>query len=247
MDIRAHSQMQGGTHRLRDIPAPTDIEEADVIRESLELSVLSTRSSTKRKGWGQFATPSSLAREMARLAIETLGPISQVNFLDPALGLGSLYSALLHVLPKSRLQKAKGFEIDPSLAARANRIWSSFGLSVSRADFLTQSPSYSATVILANPPYVRHQLISNRAKSRLARLEYPQSHHLSALAGLDSHFLLRSHEWLAQKGVAVWLVSAQILDALYGKAIRDYLTHSDRGISQRPSPQEVVWASGGAM
>ena len=210
---------------LQDFQSPPTLEEADWIREALEVRLLTTRSPTRRKARGQFATPSSLAIEMAKLARDELGSVDQIDFLDPALGLGSLYSAVLHVFSRSMLRKAKGFEVDSSLATRGSQIWSTFGLSVSRADFLSLSPNYSASVILANPPYVRHQRISVRSKSQLKKLQYPQSRRLSSLAGLDAHFLLRSHDWLADKGVAVWLVSAQLLDATYGEAIRDYLTH----------------------
>lgn len=50
-----------------------------------------------RNRMGQFATPTSLAVDIQRYAKRCLGQAEKVCFLDPAIGTGSFYSALLNV------------------------------------------------------------------------------------------------------------------------------------------------------
>ena len=54
------------------------------------------KSAIERNKWGQFATPSPLAISLARYA-RTLMADERVRFLDPAIGTGSFFSALLNV------------------------------------------------------------------------------------------------------------------------------------------------------
>ncbi|MCX6627100.1 MAG: hypothetical protein NTW28_05675, partial [Candidatus Solibacter sp.] len=57
----------------------------------------SLKSADERNQWGQFATPPSLAVDILQLAQILWRDTEKVRFLDPAIGTGSFYSALLKV------------------------------------------------------------------------------------------------------------------------------------------------------
>ena len=46
---------------------------------------------------------------------------------------------------------------------------------------------------------------------------------LSGLAGLYCYFLAICHGWMAEGGLAAWLLPSEFMDVNYGKAIKDYL------------------------
>jgi hypothetical protein len=62
-------------------------------------------------------------------------------------------------------------------------------------------------------------------KDRL-RQQLAQSLNLdvSGLAGLYCYFLLLCHDWMEDRGLAVWLIPSEFMDVNYGKTSRRYLT-----------------------
>ncbi|MBI3573390.1 MAG: SAM-dependent DNA methyltransferase [Candidatus Kerfeldbacteria bacterium] len=187
------------------------------------------KSQGDRNALGQFATPEPLAMDMAKLAFEIFPKEerAQVRFLDPSIGLGSFYSAFRRAFPKWAGGVAEGFEVDPEFAAGAKRLWAPTGLAVHARDFTTATappPGKRATLILANPPYVRHHHLEASDKSRLQEIAARRlGIRISGLAGLYCHFLLLCHEWLEESGLALWLVPSEFLDVNYGVALRQYL------------------------
>ena len=47
---------------------------------------------------------------------------------------------------------------------------------------------------------------------------------MNGLAGLYAYFLLLADAWLADGGLALWLVPSEVLDVNYGEVLRNYLT-----------------------
>ena len=47
---------------------------------------------------------------------------------------------------------------------------------------------------------------------------------LSGLAGLYCYFILSAHAWMADNGLAVWLIPSEFMDVNYGDQIKRYLT-----------------------
>jgi adenine-specific DNA-methyltransferase len=47
---------------------------------------------------------------------------------------------------------------------------------------------------------------------------------ISGLAGLYCYFLLLSHGWMEEQGLAIWLVPSEFMDVNYGTTLRRYLT-----------------------
>ena len=187
-----------------------------------------SRSQVERNRLGQFATPPGLARAMARLVLTQWPTSKRVRFLDPGIGTGAFYSALRTEAPKRRVAYAGGVEIDREVAATTKALWSADGLDVREGDFTRlSSPADKDRVnlILANPPYVRHHHLKGEDKLRLQRrVANELGLAVSGLAGLYCHFLLLSHSWMEDDGLAAWLIPSEFFDVNYGQVLREYLT-----------------------
>jgi hypothetical protein len=192
-------------------------------QEQARLDALKT--AQERNKLGQFATPPELALSIARYARSLQGE-SHLRFLDPAIGTGSFYSALLQVFPPETIETATGIELDPSFSRAAADLWGRTGLQIVGGDFTEQSPPPRRfNLVLTNPPYVRHHHLTGPQKDRL-RQQLAQTLNLdvSGLAGLYCYFLLLCHEWMEEGGLAVWLVPSEFMDVNYGKTLRRYLS-----------------------
>jgi hypothetical protein len=183
------------------------------------------RTQTERNRMGQFATPSALALDILAHAKKLLPPGSKIRFLDPALGTGAFYSALLRIFPQSRLAAAMGYEIDPHYGHAAREVWEDTGLAVHLTDFTrSEAPGDGFNLLVCNPPYVRHHHIINGEKARLlGRVSAACDMQPSGLAGLYCYFLFLSHTWMTKGGLAGWLIPSEFMDVNYGEAVKRYL------------------------
>jgi adenine-specific DNA-methyltransferase len=185
------------------------------------------KSVAERNRLGQFATPAPLSLDMALLAKQLLPVCGPVRFLDPGIGSGVFFYASRKTLGAARLRSALGFDLDPGVAAVAGRLWGEFGLHVRAQDFCLARPptdeKSKATLVICNPPYVRHHHLSAAQKAVLRREIAAAGFRVSGLAGLYCYFLLLAHRWLALNGVSVWIMPAEFLDVNYGQALKDYL------------------------
>ena len=186
------------------------------------------RSPSQRNALGQFATPPELARQIAHEAIRRLEPKRPLAFLEPALGTGAFYSAILTAAGPNRIKRAVGFEIDPAVANHATTLWNDQGLTVHDADFTLAPPPASDRqrfdLVVSNPPYVRHHHLSRATKARLRNASRTAAGvQLSGLAGLYCHFVLLAHAWMRPDALAVWLLPSEFLDVNYGDQLKRYL------------------------
>ncbi|MEI8395050.1 MAG: hypothetical protein WCF85_09970 [Rhodospirillaceae bacterium] len=182
----------------------------------------------ERNRLGQFATPPALAAAVVCTALSHVGPDDPVRFLDPAFGTGAFLSALLAALPSDRLDSLAGFEIDPRYGMPARALWQPSGLALTLDDFTRATPpepAKRATLLVCNPPYVRHHHIAAADKPRLQALgETVSGVRLSGLAGLYAHFMMLAHAHAADGAIAAWLVPAEFMDVNYGAGVRRYLS-----------------------
>lgn len=205
-----------------------DIEAKERQRLEMQGQLDAIRTRVERNKLGQFATPTKLATDMLVYA-QSLIPLDQkIHFLDPALGTGSFFSALLQTFRTERIASAVGYEVDAGYANQALKIWNNELLSVHTTDFTQAQPSQldgeKANLLICNPPYVRHHHLSKDDKQRLQELveQYAQIK-LSGLAGLYCYFLGIAHAWLAENGIAGWLIPSEFMDVNYGEQIKRYL------------------------
>ncbi len=220
----------------------TAVLEAEAIRISEQVRLDQLKTAKERNKWGQFATPPILSFDIAHYAWKLLKRREGLfSFFDPALGTGSFYSAFLQVFPHDRIEAATGIELDKPFAEAAKTIWRKEGLKVIQGDFTQQQPATPHNVTLTNPPYVRHHHLLAEEKIRLGELAQAVTGlKLSGLSGLYCYFLLIAHEWLADNGLAVWLIPSEFMDVNYGKVVKRYLTECVTLIQiHRFSPSDV--------
>lgn len=185
------------------------------------------RSQAERNRMGQFATPPELALDILSRARTLMDGIGEVRFLDPALGTGSFYAALLQVFSKARVRSAVGYEIDPYYGKPAAKLWRNTLLDVQLKDYTRANPPADLekpNLLICNPPYVRHHHIATKEKQRLRnRLQDWAGIEVNGLAGLYCYFLGLSHRWMAKGALAAWLVPSEFMDVKYGIPVKEYL------------------------
>ncbi|MCY4226102.1 MAG: SAM-dependent DNA methyltransferase [Gammaproteobacteria bacterium] len=203
------------------------IAELESERLMLQSRLDAQKSSSERNRKGQFATPTALAVEMLRCARALLGEKEGVRFMDPAIGTGSFYSALLNVFPDAFIDSAVGYEVDPHYGKPSAGLWDSTGLDMRLEDFTqARAPDTSGrfNLLVCNPPYVRHHHIASGCKKQLQERTLAASGaEINGLAGLYCYFLCLSHAWMSRGGLAGWLVPGEFMDVNYGKAVKRYL------------------------
>lgn len=201
------------------------IVEAEAKRRAEQQRLDQLKTSKERNLWGQFATPPALSLDIARYAWQHLQcRTGGFRFLDPAIGTGSFFGAFLQAFPNDRIETAMGIELDTPFAETAVSIWSRQGLRVIHGDFTKQHAEPIYNVVLTNPPYVRHHHLSADNKRRLGDLvRQTTGLRLSGLSGLYCYFLLLGHAWLAENGLAVWLIPSEFMDVNYGEEVKRYL------------------------
>ena len=176
---------------------------------------------------GQFATPTELAGEILEYARNQMEGTEEVRFIDPAVGTGSFFSALLRVFPTGSLKRAVGYEVDSHYGEPAVALWNDTMLDVRMEDFTRAAPLSDGedfNLLICNPPYVRHHYIDSDEKLRLRDLTQDASGiSINGLAGLYCYFLGLSHQWMAEGGLAGWLIPSEFMDVNYGASVKRYL------------------------
>lgn len=206
----------------------TYTEDLEQQRLSLQARLDSQKSQEERNRLGQFATPNLLARDILAYSLSLLPVNVPVRFLDPAIGTGSFYSALLATSLARAIETAKGFELDAHYEAPAQTLWAATSLQISHADFTRATPPGDAcqrfNLLICNPPYVRHHHLLNSEKVRLQAATHATfGVRIDGLAGLYCYFLALAHAWMQPGAIATWLIPSEFMDVNYGRAVKQYL------------------------
>lgn len=204
------------------------VSDVEALRLETQVRLDAAKTQEERNRLGQFATPAPLATDILTCARDLLPASQSVRFLDPAFGTGSFYAALKRVIPADQIALATGFEIDPHYGTQAQRLWQSTELNLKTEDFTRVSPPEGEhqkyNLIICNPPYVRHHHIPVEEKRRLLELARQSSGiQLNGLAGLYCYFMLFCHQWMAEGGLAGWLIPSEFMDVNYGRQVKRYL------------------------
>lgn len=214
-----------GTQDQRSVSAGdmTDIEaKRALIQEQIDRQM----SVDDRRKEGQFSTPIDLASEIIGFGSSLLPDEGEIAFLEPAIGTGSFYSALLRQYHdrEDRL-KSVGIELDASIYRRSVGLWRGHDIHLVNADFTSiDTPFSTFDFVVTNPPYVRHQLLTSEQKAALKRkVKNDVSIEVSGLSGLYCYYILLAHKWLRPGAVCGWLIPSEFMDVNYGIALKDYL------------------------
>lgn len=215
MDMGTQNKRYG---KVRDL---TTIEQTRLLMQE---TIDKGKGLEERRKHGQFSTPFVLAQEMVNYGLKLL-PRTDISFLEPCIGSGAFYSALLSAANSDGcIQKATGIEVDPEYYNCATELWKDSGIDLICGDFARIDPMQKYNLLITNPPYVRHHYLTRAEKSYLLeRGKKETGIGLLALAGLYCHFVLLAHKWLAPGAICGWLIPSEFMDVNYGVAIKNYL------------------------
>jgi adenine-specific DNA-methyltransferase len=187
---------------------------------------------TSKKSTGSHYTPTMLAEFVADAIVECVQRDSSVaHILDPAVGDGELLSALLHKW--SGFANAFGFDTDAdaikSAEKRLSREFPDVSLQLITADFLAinfvgsngdlfYSRPPQVDVVIANPPYVRTQVLGAMRAQSLTR-----QFGLAGRVDLYFAFIEGIAEVLKPGGVAGIIVSNRFMTTRSGCTVRERL------------------------
>lgn len=144
----------------------------------------------RAKAFGVHYTPPELAAFLAEVTAAAVPQITdQFRILDPACGNGALLLAIIQALPKSTRGwiSIEGYETDSGELAKAGASLAKLGVGnvlLHNRDFLSEEgistvhesrglfdeePAQQYDVVIANPPYVRTQVMGAKKAQSLAR------------------------------------------------------------------------------
>ena len=196
-------------------------------RHLMQEAIDSEKDIEERRKFGQFSTPFVLAKEIISYSLQLLSE-KEISFLEPCIGTGAFYSALLSRVNSNNsnhcIQTATGIEIDPAYYSCAAKLWKDSGIDLIQGDFARIDPKQRYNLVITNPPYVRHHYLTQAEKSYLLeRGKKETGIGLSGLTGLYCHFILLANTWLAPGAICGWLIPSEFMDVNYGTAIKEYL------------------------
>jgi adenine-specific DNA-methyltransferase len=189
---------------------------------------------TKRKATGSHFTPPGLARLVAERVAELIGSLKgRIRVLDPACGDGNLLCAINQAVPREMRRRVTllGIENDDasfaSLQARQPQ-FDGCRTDLIKGDFLeffgnndlfgSHEELEPVDCIIANPPYVRTQVLgAKRAQQLAARFG------LSGRVDLYQAFLVAMERQLRPGGILGVITSNRFLTTRGGMATRRFL------------------------
>ena len=198
-----------------------------------------------KKSTGATYTPKELsdfvADQLARKFIEVHSETDfdePIRILDPAVGDGQLLLSLIESLPHRLEKKIVGFDCDAAAVRNAKRRLANKDprqeIAIRKCDFLEQcfgGDKDRFDLIIANPPYVRTQVMgADYAKSLAQRFG------LSGRVDLYHAFLLAMAGALREEGFAGIITSNRFMTTRAGKVVREMF--------ERDLPVHRIWDFG---
>lgn len=196
----------------------------------------------QRKSLGAFYSPGSLVEPLVAWAVTR----PDQSVLDPSCGDGIFLQAAarrlrsLGATPARMASLLHAVDLNPDAAAvTRTRVAAEIGLPPSRvlvADFFSLPPTgglFGASavadgvdVVLGNPPYIRYQEFSGRA--RLAALERAADAgvQLTRLASSWAHFVAHAAAFLRPGGRLALILPAELIHTSYAAPLREHLRRS---------------------
>ncbi len=191
---------------------------------------------TKKKATGAHFTPFPLARVVAKRIRDLMCSFDgSIRILDPACGDGNLLCAVAEVLPAAVLRRATliGIENDELSFATLTRRTQLHGCRTDfiKGDFLEYFDCRSlfgrntelapVDIIVANPPYVRTQVLGAKRSQQLAA-----RFGLSGRVDLYQAFLVAMAKQLCPGGILGVITSNRFMTTRGGRATRGFLRTS---------------------
>ena len=187
-----------------------------IVLNNIEKEYTQLTSIEHRKKYAQFFTPNIIADLMCKWL---LGSKTLKNVLEPAFGLGIFSRYLLNYRDNLTI---KGFEIDPLIFEKSEKIFSDFSnVSLHLKDYMYNDWDKSYDGIICNPPYFKFHDYDN--KNMLREIEDKIGCKLNGFTNLYTLFLLKSISQLNKNGRVAYIIPSEFLNADYGKLVKSYL------------------------
>ncbi|MGN6328916.1 MAG: Eco57I restriction-modification methylase domain-containing protein [Rhodanobacter sp.] len=178
------------------------------------------------KAEGAIYTPPELAKFVAKQLLQaaSLPETAKIQILDPAMGGGALLDALLDELDPTTLARCEvhGYDTDPTAltigAERLTERHPQVAMTFHQADFLELANGHRYDLVIANPPYVRTQVLGARQAQVIA-----EKYGLTGRVDLYYPFLLAIAAVLAPTGSAAIITSNRFLTTKSGQVVRKSL------------------------
>ena len=172
-----------------------------------------------RKEYGQFFTPSSVARLMVQWIMKD----NPINVLDPAFGLGVFYDEVLNTKPCHQLNFT-GYEIDKNIISYLNSGADKSNLKIINSDYLEANAGFFDGII-CNPPYMRFQYFLKR-DAVLPKIENLIGKKIVGYSNISSVFLIKALNELNDNGNLAFIMPFEFFNTGYGKEIKKSLIES---------------------
>lgn len=173
-----------------------------------------------RKDYGQFFTPSSVARLMVQWVLKD----NPVNILDPAFGLGIFYDEVIKTKIGQKIRFV-GYEIDKNIIDYIRRETEQANLEIHNCDYLEANPG-NFDGIICNPPYMRFQKFIKR-HDLLPKIEKQIGKKLVGYSNISSVFLAKSLTELNDNGSLAFIMPFEFFNTGYGKEIKKSLIENN--------------------
>ncbi len=176
-----------------------------------------------RRALGTFFTPPDVVEHMLETASRLVGQPATV--IDPGAGVGAFSLAAARRWPQARVVAVDVNVVTLGLlAARADDLLGRIELA--HEDFLEWAGTRAGEMPeprlwIGNPPYTRHQDMSEGTKESVRRSAARLVR--SGLAGLSAYFLAVTLDALAPEDGLCYLLPGSWTDARYGRPLRDEL------------------------
>lgn len=177
-----------------------------------------------RKRFGQFFTPGPVAEFMARWIVDHP---SCRRVLDPSLGLGIFFRAILSVRQCDNYEFT-GYDLDPTILERAKVLLKRLDFNhaeLRNKDYLSDDWDRKYEGIICNPPYFKFQDYDNRA-AYLKEFQNRLGVSLSGFTNIYAMFMLKAISQLSPDGRAAFIVPSEFLNADYGVSVKKALLES---------------------
>lgn len=179
----------------------------------LEFEYIKHTPISHRKDYGQFFTPSSVARLMVQWILKD----NPATVLDPAFGLGVFYDEVIKAKPSQQLQFI-GYEIDKKIIGYLNSDANKSNLKINNSDYL-EANAGSFDGIICNPPYMRFQNFLKR-HAVLPKIEKQIGKKLVGYSNISSVFLVKTLNELNDNGNLAFIMPFEFFNTGYGKEVK---------------------------
>lgn len=187
---------------------------------------------TLEKETGSVYTPIGMANDLSDSVLSNLETHDSVSILEPAAGDGRLLRSLLERLAPAVKTSVVAYELNSEVlqetSERLTKEFPQVSFSFVNKDIIEdfligQFMGQQFDVVIANPPYLRTQIMGADKSKRLAKL-----FQLRGRFDIYYVFIMMAHELLSDRGVAGFVTSNRFMKVKSGQVLRTFLLNKSQ-------------------